>query len=156
MLGSSAGSTVSIRTFISPLLFFGLVNVCFGQETLVSLTNIKVISGKGNELTDTYQWNQNGKRYLLFAYGVLESDSGKKLWLPIRKGDHVSYVFSGSFRNDLIISFDSYSGGYGIFQLCLVKVETHKLKWCRRVSSQVAGNYRAAPDSGLPLEKQEE
>jgi hypothetical protein len=142
-----------IRTFFAALLFLTLTNLCFGQDVLVSVKNIKVTPGKGNELTDTYRWSQDGKSYVLFANGALESESGKKLRLPISKGDHVSYLFSGTFRNDLVVSFDSYSGGYGTFLLCLVKVETHTLKWCRSVSSQVVGEYRAAPDSGLPLDR---
>ncbi len=141
-----------MRGFLTIMFVLVLSNVCFGQEIFVPLKSIEVIYGEGNELTNTYRWSQNGKGYIIYAEGILESESGRKLKLPISKGHHVNDLSSGSFRNDLVISFSNYSGGYGNDFLCMIDIGKHRIKWCRRVTSQISGGYRAAPASGKPLD----
>jgi hypothetical protein len=143
-----------MRTALVISIFLALANSCFAQGVAVSLKSIEVTPGQGSELTDTYRWNHGEKPYVLYAYGVLESASGKRLSLPISKHHHVYNLWAGSFNGDLVLSFINYSGGYGTDLLCLVKVEAHKLKWCKRVSSQIVRTYRAAPTSGLPLDEE--
>ena len=142
-----------MRALVAASIFLLLASSCYGQGVFVSLKYVEVTHGTGNELTDTYHWSESGRRYVLHAYGMLESMEGKKLALPLSKEHHIYNLWAGSFDGDLILSYIDYSGGYGVERLCLVLVATHEIKWCRRVSPQVVSRYRAAANSGLPVAK---
>lgn len=139
--------------FVLSLLLF-LAKTAFGQEIFVPMRSIEVSQGKGNELTNTYEWNEGDRHFLLYATGVLKSEEGKRAAVVLSKGNHIYNLWVGHFDGNLVLSYIDYSGGFGVDRLCLVAIDGHKLKWCRRVASQVVKGYRAALPTGFPLDEQ--
>ncbi len=135
-------------------LLLSIARTALGQEVFVPMWPIEVSRGTGSELTDTYRWNEGEKHFVLYAYGVLESEKGKRLSVALSKGNHVYNLWAGHFDGNLALSYIDYSGGFGVDRLCLVAIEKHKLWWCKRVASQVVKGYRAALSTGLPLDEQ--
>lgn len=145
-----------MRLLVSVLMSAICAGTCFGGEIAVRLKAIQVTNGTGNELTDTYRWDENGQRFVLYANGVLESNNGKKLSLRVSKDHHVYNLWAGSAGDELFLSYIDYSGGYGIDRICAVRMNTHKLSWCRRTQTQVVEEFRTIQHSVSGAKTQKE